>query len=72
MGIWRRRPFEALGVGSGWEENCKWRGGGSINGDENCLHSLLMFLCFKEKTVSQSGKGKALITELKEDIFPEF
>lgn len=34
-------------------------------------NSLLMSLCFKEKTVSQPQEGKALIAELKEDIFPE-
>lgn len=44
--------------------------GGSINGDENCPHSFLMSLCFKEKTVSKPRKGKALNSELKEDLFP--
>lgn len=44
--------------------------GGSINGDENRPHSFLMSLCFKEKTVSKPRKGKALISELKEDLFP--
>nr|KAF6300569.1 hypothetical protein mMyoMyo1_009043 [Myotis myotis] len=29
-----------------------------------------MSLCFKEKTVSKPRKGKALISELKEDLFP--
>lgn len=32
--------------------------GSSINGDENCPCSFLMSLCFKEKTVSQPGRGK--------------
>lgn len=59
MGGWRRRPFEALGVGWGGLQAGEAGGGYcSIKGDENCLYSLLMSQCFKEKTVSKPGEGK--------------